>query len=129
VKGLLVIAGIISLLLSGWGMMVGLWGGAGNGLMLLFWLIPTLAFPCFLLRLFWKKMPTFIFWMFLAAQAVVMVEFQWRECRAGDCTTTNPFVITLVALVFPSVWGWLLVALSLQISASLAQRRKAKMTV
>jgi hypothetical protein len=119
VLALLLLAGLFSLLLSVFGVMAYAWTDPVTILTTLLWLIPIFAFPIFLLRLFWKGMPKFIFWIAFGCQFVDGAWFNLLQCAAGKCTTTNPFLIVLSSFVIPPVFGWLLVASSMQFYESL----------
>ena len=97
--------------MSGVGLMIGLWTGSKVLISFsLFWILPALALPIFLLRLWWRRMPTLVFWLFFAGQVASLGWFNWAECAHTECTTSNPFIIGLTGFAYPPIWGWVVLA-------------------
>jgi hypothetical protein len=110
----MIVGTVCALVMSGIGLMIGLWTGTGAGVptsFALFWILPATALPVFLLKLLWKRMPAIVFWLFFLGQAGCLASSNWAECAHGGCTTRNPFLVALSGLAYPPIWGWAILAL------------------
>jgi hypothetical protein len=99
--------------MSGVGLMIGLWTGRESKVPIsfsLFWILPALALPIFLLKLWWRRMPTLVFWMFFTGKVASLGWFNWAGCAHTRCTTSNPFIIGLTGFAYPPIWGWVVLA-------------------
>jgi hypothetical protein len=102
--------------LSLWGLFAAGWAGKGESAApIALWLLPALAVPLMLLRFVWAKMPLAIFWFITLIQFVWGAWINWQACQLGRCTTTNPLAIAASGVFFPPVWGWALIAVTLQL--------------
>jgi hypothetical protein len=111
-----VVAVVLSVPVSIWGLFALAWGGTGNSIpAVILWLLPILAFPLLMLRLLWGRMPVALFWSIALCQFVAGAWINWQRCMAGQCTTTNPFATAATGVFFPPVWGWVLIAAALQV--------------
>jgi hypothetical protein len=109
---------VFSVPLSLWGLFALGWGGKGDSVpTVVLWLLPMLAFPVLLLRLIWARMPVATFWLIAMCQFVAGAWMNWQQCKLGQCTTTNPLAIAATGADFPPVWGWVLIAATLQLGS------------
>jgi hypothetical protein len=77
----------------------------------LFWILESLAFPAFLLRLFATKTPSWIFGLFFLADGVSLGLANLTNCTHSPCTTSNSLVMLLSGFRLPFIWGWVVLGL------------------
>lgn len=110
---LLTLAGLVSAVLTYWGLMAFAFSGTASEnriAVTLFWAVPLLSLPAVGVHIFWSKMPTAIFWALLICEWVSVSWLNWDSCLRRGCTTSNPLLITLSgAIAFP-VWCWIAIA-------------------
>jgi hypothetical protein len=97
---LLIISGLASCFCSWFGLMAAAWGGTGLPSMtaLLFWLLPALTLPVFVLYFFFPQIAARSMWFLLLVSYAAFFVGTYRDCLAGKCTTTNPFKIAVGCL-------------------------------
>jgi len=127
----LVISGLASAVMSGFGLMAGAWGGFWRGsnsgdamLGLLFWLLPTLSLGAFALYFLSRNLGLLCSWGILVGSAITIYSVNFKSCLAGQCTTTNPIKIALGVLVLPHIWILSIASIALYF-ASVLQNKSA----
>ena len=107
----LVVSGLASAAMSGFGLMSGAWRGFWSGsnsgdamLGLLFWLLPTLSLGAFALYFLSRNLGLLCSWGILVGSAITIYAVNLKSCLAGQCTTTNPIKIALGAFLLPHIW-------------------------
>jgi len=114
---LLTLAGLISVLLTNWGLMA--FGFSSSGYqdhtpVVLFWALPMASLPVFAVYCAWRKMPTWAFWGLLICQWVTVSWLNWDSYLHEGGTTSNPILIALSGGVAFPVWCWILIAVLCQ---------------
>ena|ERR1700733_737027 len=122
----LIIAGIASVAMSGFGLFAMAWGGAWEGsniggkiLHLLVWLLPTLSTVAFVSYFVSKKVGLLSSWTIAIGSIVTILIQNLNSCLAGNCTTSNPFKIALGVFLLPPIWILLAASLGLQLATSI----------
>lgn len=125
--GLLAIAFVASAFASLFGIMAGLWGGAPSLLAFLFWFLPALSWPIWVIYLLLPKPSVFLSWLLLVGNYTVLFLGNWQEAIAGKDTTANPFAIALGCLdSSPSIPALFVVAACLHLATCIGSHCKAR---
>jgi len=103
---LIVIAGLASAAISCFGLFAGAWGGFVGAptqpisvTHIVFWLLPSLCLPAFILSWWFRRIGLLTLWMIPVGTFVALAVQSLQACAAGRCTTTNPVLIALGALI------------------------------
>ena len=122
----LIIAGIASVAMSGFGLFAAAWGGAWEGsnvgekvLHLLFWLMPALSVVAFVCYFVSNKAGLLGSWAISVASMITIFIVNLDSCLAGDCTTKNPLKIALGVFLLPHIWGLFVASFCLQLATSM----------
>ena len=110
---LLTMAGLVSVVLTNWGLMA--FGFSGSAYqnrvaVTLFWALPLVSLPVFALYCAWRKLPTSAFWGLVICQWATVSWLNWDSYLHGGSVTSNPILIALSGGVAFPVWCWVLIA-------------------
>ena len=112
---LVVIAGLASLAISGFGLQSAAWGGAlsergfvASLVQVLFWLPATLSLPFFLCTFRFPITGLFCAWATPVCMWFAISWNSWQDVLIGRSTTTNPMVIVFGSLFGLGPFGMLL---------------------
>ena len=113
---LIVLAALSSAIVSLFGLFAGAWGGFFSTpehsiaiTQVVFWLIPALSFPVFCMSFFFRRAGVVCLWCIPIGISGISLWQNWQSCLGGRCTTDNPILISLSALVAlgplsPLIW-------------------------
>jgi hypothetical protein len=122
---LLIIAGIVAVILTWFGLMDFAFSTPGQDnpiAVALIWILPLFSLPLLATYWIWKRVPPTVFWAFAASQWATLSWFNWESCLRKGCTTSNPVLIVLGAgIIFP-VWLWIVIAGLCQLEYRLRRR-------
>jgi hypothetical protein len=114
----LVVTGVVSAMLSGYGLLMFGFGHEprAQGLLpLLFCMAPTLSFPVFLISLASLRVATAASWILAVVNFATLFGINWEECRGGHCTDASLIKTALGAFIGgPMVITSILIAVALQ---------------
>ena len=120
-------AGIVSVLLTGFGVMAFGFSETGyqNHLAVtLFWALPLMSLPLFSMYSLWSKMPVATFWGLLFCQWATMSWLNWDNYLHQREATSNPVLIALSGGATFPVWCWIVVAALCQYEHHLRNKRQ-----
>ncbi len=123
---LLVMAGLLSLLLTFLGVFGAAWGGLGTPLTFMFWVwaLPVLSIPTLTLYFFAPKTAMAIAWIAAFGDWICISSANWMDCVSGQCSTRNPFVVLLGSAVVGPVPFMLILAVLISAAAKLQRLNK-----
>lgn len=122
----LTLAGLVSVLLTGFGLMAFAFSETGNQNQIavtLFWVLPLIALPLFGIYSTWSKMPTTAFWGLLICQWATMSWLNWGNSLRVGMATPNLVLIALSGGVAFPVWCWFVIAALCQYEHHLRGKR------
>jgi hypothetical protein len=94
----LVLAGLTSTATSCWGLFALGWGGPTNSerpLYIVFWSLPMLSLLVFFVYFASVKFGLWAATLLSLGIYLTLLIPNWKDCMAGKCTTSNPFLISL----------------------------------
>jgi hypothetical protein len=121
----LALAGIISVVLTWFGLMYFAFSGAGwrNPIeVVLIGLLPLLSLPALITYSLWKKVPPAVLWGLSFCQWASFSWANWDTVLQGRSTTSNPILVALSGGVAFPVWCWVIIAALCQYEYHLRSR-------